>query len=184
MCTLDEQEADTMKIFKLKNLSLVIVSIIVVLIFGSCSITKDISKELPYNQCIGKKFILKEDMYIFKFHDSSQYVIAGPDSGISGLTKQVDSKFIGRDSGRLVINGIIRKGSIFNIIKVNYVKTFELSYVDFLISFEDIPISKVGLLSGPICNFKNPPDTPHWSDPPIFDANLAEPLPSDGVWWK
>jgi hypothetical protein len=153
------------------------------LCFG-CSSTKDISKEPPYSQCIGKKFILKEDMYIFKFNDSYKYAIAGPDSGISGLTKFVDPKFIGRDSGRLVIKGIIKKGSIFHIIRVNCVTTFELSYIDFLITFENIPISKNGVLSGSILNLNNPPDTKTWSDPPIFKANLVEPLPSDGIWWK
>ena len=167
-----------------------IAHVIVVLgLCGGCSSTKNISKEFPYNQCIGKQFILKEDMYIFQDHDSSEYSIAGPNSGITGLPPLVNKNYLTnlyytKNNTYLFIDGIIQKGSVFSIIKVNYVKTFELSYVDFLISFSNNSVVTHELLSGDICNLDNPPFTKTWSDPPIFKANLVEPLPSDGVWWK
>ena len=150
----------------------------------SCSLTKDISKEPPYSQCIGKKFILKEDVYLFQDHGSSQLSIAGPNSGVSGLTKFVDPKFIGRDNGQLLIRSIIKKDSIFSIVNVSCIQQFESSYIEFLIKFDGINLSKHGINTTCILNLNNPPDTKTWSDPPIFKANLVEPLPSDGVWWK
>ncbi len=156
---------------------------------SGCSITKNISNQPPYNQCIGKKFILKEDMYIFKFHGSFQGAIARPNNGMMGLPRYVNKKYLeddhfGKNNHYLTILGIVPKGSIFTIITVINRRTFEGAYVDFLIDFDDFPITKKGLLSIDICNLKNPPYTPHWSDPPIFEAKFAEPLPSDGVWWK
>jgi hypothetical protein len=154
-----------------------------------CSSTKDISKEPPYNQCIGKKFILKEDMYIFKFNDSSQCSIAGAQSGIIGLPRYVDKKYLdddyfGRNNRYLSIQGIIEKESTFTLVKVINKKTFESSYVRFLIAFNKMPIAKNGVITTSILNLDNPPFTKFWSDPPIFDAKYALPLPSDGIWWK
>ncbi len=154
------------------------------LLCSGCSITKNISNQPPYNQCIGKKFILKEDMYIFKDDDTSLYSIAPQDAGINNLPRFIDPKYIGRHIHSLTVTTIIPKGNVFTIIKVIIKKTFELSYTDYLISFDDFQFTKKGLLSGQILNLNNPPYTPHWSDPPIFEAKFAEPLPSDGVWWK
>lgn len=159
------------------------------LLCSACSITKNISNQPPYDQCIGKKFVLKEDMYIFKFHGSSQYSIAPQNSGITGLPRYVDKKYLeddhfGKNNHYLTMKGIVPKGSIFNITRVVRIKTFEMSYVMFLIAFDDIPAIKNGIITTEMLNFDNPPDALNWSDPPIFKAKFVEPLPSDGVWWK
>ncbi len=159
------------------------------LLCSGCSITKNISNQPPYNHCIGKKFILKEDMYVFKFHDSPDYFIAPEHSGITGLPPYVDKKYLendyfGKHNYYLTILGIVPKGSIFNIIRVVRRTTFELSYVMYLIAFDNLPSIKNGIITTEILNFDNPPDALYWSDPPIFEAKFAEPLPSDGVWWK
>ena len=154
------------------------------LLCSACSITKNISNQPPYNQCIGKKFVLKEDMYIFQDDDTSLYSIAPQDSGINNLPRFIDPKNIGRHIHSLTVTTIVPKESIFTIIKVVRRTTFEMSYVMFLIAFDNIPAIKNGIITTEMLNFDNPPDTLNWSDPPIFKAKFAEPLPSDGVWWK
>ncbi|MEI6417001.1 MAG: hypothetical protein WCO92_04700 [Verrucomicrobiota bacterium] len=123
-------------------------------------------------------------MYIFKFDDTSQYSIAGANSGISGLSRLVEPQYVGKHRESLVIKAIAKKGDIFTIIKVIDKTTFESSYTRFLISFDNLPFTKRGIITTEILNLDNPPDKPHWSDPPIFDPKAALPLPSDGVWWK
>ena len=158
------------------------------LCFG-CSSTKDISKEPPYNQCIGKKFILMEHMYIFKFNDSSQCSIAGAQSGIMGLPRYVDKKYLdddyfGRNNRYLTIQGIIEKGSIFTITQIIEDINLENTGENFLINFENSILPDKKIFTGAILNWKNYPFTKTWGDPPIFDAKYALPLPSDGIWWK
>ena len=154
------------------------------LLCSACSTTKNISNQPPYNQCIDKKFVLKEDMYIFKFDDSSQCSIAPQNSGIPNLPRFIDPKYIGRHIHNLTVTAIVPKGSVFDITRVVRIKTFEISYVMFLIAFDNIPSIKNGIITTEILNLDNPPDALNWSDPPIFEAKFAEPLPSDGIWWK
>ena len=153
-------------------------------LLSGCTSRKDISKEAPYNQCVGRKFILKEDIYIFKYYDSLEYSIAGPNSGINGLTKFVDEKYIGRDNGLLVIKGVIKKNTLFSIVKIIDVKEFESSYVRFFVSFNSGLYTNENINCNSILNWKFYPFTKTWGDPPIFEADLVKPLPSDGVWWK
>lgn len=159
------------------------------LLCSACSMTKNISNQAPYDQCIGKKFVLKEDMYIFKFNDTSLWSIATQHSGIVGLPPLVDKKYLedqyfGKNNQYLTIKEIVAKGSIFTVVKVNYEQNIESSHTYFLIAFETLPAVKNWISASAIMNFDNPPYTSHWSDPPIFEAKFAEPLPSDGIWWK
>lgn len=161
-----------------------------ILLFSGCSLTKNISNQPPYDQCIGKKFTIKEDMYIFKDNGSSLCSIAPQNSGIMGLPRYVDKKYLEDDNyGKknrypLVIKGIVAKGSIFTIIKVVNSIDFETSFTLLLITFDNIPSIKNGIITTEIMNWKNYPYTTTWGDPPIFEAKFAEPFPSDGVWWK
>ncbi|NBV29833.1 hypothetical protein EBS02_12625, partial [bacterium] len=154
-----------------------------VLLCSGCSITKNISDQPPYNQCIGKKFVLKEDMYIFKDDDTSLYSIAPQNSGLPNVPRFIDPKYIGRHIHNLTVTAIVSKGSIFNVIRVINAITFDDSYTRYLIAFDNIPSIKNGIITTEILNLDNPPYTPHWSDPPIFEARYALPLPSDGIWW-
>ena len=155
-----------------------------VFLCGSCSITKNISNQPPYNQCIGKKFVLKEDMYIFKDDDTSLYSIAPQDSGIPNLPRFIDPKYIGRHIHSLTVTTIVPKGSIFTIIKVIDAIDFENSFKEILIAFDNVPSIKNGVVTSEILNWKNHPFIKTWGDPPIFEDKFVEPLPSDGVWWK
>jgi len=154
------------------------------LLFSACSITKNISNQPPYNQLIGKKFVIKEDMYIFKDDDASLYTIAPQDSGINNLPRFIDPKYIGRHIHSLTVITIVPKGSVFSIIKVIDAIGFETSFTEVLIAFDNVPSIKNGIVTSEILNWKNYPYTKIWGDPPIFEAKLVEPLQSDGVWWK
>lgn len=189
MCIKDKSKS-LMKNFLFKKKQIIFGSILMMLSIVSCTVTKDVSNEYPYNQCLGKHFILKENVYIFKPHDSKQHIIAAQHSGIMGLPPLIDKKYFqndyfGKNNKYLEIDRIIEKGSIFKIIKVNYVKDFESSSINFLVIFDNGCTPKYELLTYPLENIlQNPPNTSHWSDPPIFKAGLVEPLPSDGIWWK
>ena len=171
----------------MKTLRFFVISL--ALLCSACSITKNISNQPPYDQCIGKKFVLKEDMYIFKFYGSSQCSIAGQHNGIMGLPRYVDRKYLeddhfSKNNHYLAIQGIVPKGSIFIITKVIDEITFDDSFTRILITFDNIPSIKNGIITTAILNWKNYPFDKTFGDPPIFKPDLIEPLPSDGIWWK
>lgn len=169
-------------------LRIVFLGILFLLCFG-CTENKDLSKELPYNRSIGKKFILKEDLYIFCDYDSSQLSIAGPHAGIIGLPPLVNEKYFGDDyfgkkNRYLKIKGIVKKGSIFTIKQVIKESNIEDSMIEFVIQFENFFATKEIFDTGSILNWKNYPFDKTLGDPPIFNPELVNPLPSDGIWWK
>jgi hypothetical protein len=162
----------------------IVFCIVLLLLVISCTKTKDLSRQSPYNQGIGKKFVLNEDAYVFKFDDTSQYSIAGPNSGIPGLSRIVDSKLIGKHRDNLIIKGVAKRGDVFTIIKVIEELSFEDSMIEFVIQFESSSITKEIFDTGSILNWKNYPFDKTLGDPPIFKSELVEPLRSDGTWWK
>lgn len=162
----------------------IIFCIVLLLLVISCTKTKDLSRQSPYNQGIGKKFILNEDAYVFKFDGTSQYSIAGPNSGIPGLSRIVDSELIGKHRDNLIIKGVAKRGDIFTIIKIIKESSFEDSIIEFVIQFESSSVTKEIFDTDSIVNLKYYPFDKTFGDPPIFKSDLVEPLPSDGVWWK
>lgn len=151
--------------------------------------TEDISKQTPYSEAIGKKFVVKQDMYIYQDSDSDMNEIGTLEflkRMTSGLPSVVDVKFIGKQAGSVKINGVVKKDQIITLNRVVMQKGFEFSYVSYRVLVDDDAyFSKHECAVDFILNDnENPPKTAHWSDPPIFKADLAEPLASDGVWWK
>lgn len=153
-------------------------------LLSGCSSRKDISKEPPYNQCVGKKFALKEDVYIFKFYDNPQYLIAGPNSGVNGLATDVNKQYIGTSTSQLSVIDVKKKGTSFTLVKVIDESSLDNSYINFFIKFDDLNLSNDCINATRILNWKFYPFTKTWGDPPIFKSDLVEPLPSDGIWWK
>ncbi|MBX9742723.1 MAG: hypothetical protein K2W99_04210 [Chthoniobacterales bacterium] len=153
----------------------------------SRTVTEDLSNQFPYSQSIGKHFVLAEDMYLFKDRGSSQLSIAGSHSGINGLPYLVSEKCLqdyGGDNQYLKVYGIIKKGSIFTVEQVVEERTFESSFLEFIIDFHNSSLPKKIFYTGTILNWKYYPFTQNLGDPPIFDPRYALPLPADGIWWK
>ncbi len=165
------------------------------LLLVSC--TKNLSQREPYLQAIGKQFVLQQDVYIYYFNDYDKYhwlsfpcklrigQITPKDSFFYNLPSTVEEKHIGTKNSEVTLKGILWKGSTFTIKRIVRQKTVDNCYYFYLILpnqgfFKDQEINPSDFVN----IFENPPYTPHWSDPPIFDPKYALPLPADGVWWK
>lgn len=150
----------------------------------------DISDQMPFKAAIGKKFIVKQDLYIYTLKGGLVCQIGmkkNLSSGRSiGFPKVVDKKYIGLDTKKLVIKGIIEKGQVFTIKRVVKVRGFEYSYISFRVIVNKDPIfSKKECAADFIISIEDRQlNTMLFSEPPIFAPDIAEPDPKDGVWWK
>ena len=165
------------------------------LLLASCTI--DLNRQEPYFRAIGKQFVLQQDLYIYYFNDYNKYpylvplpckLYLGTTAGFGSLSydlpEKVEEKYIGSKNSYFTLLGILSKGTVMSVKRIVEHKTLDNSYTLYIVSpnqgsFENQEIDSFG-----ICDFSNPPFTKTWSDPPIFKAEYALPLPSDGVWWK
>jgi hypothetical protein len=174
---------DTILIKNAKNLARLALLILLPLCLAACSKYTDLNNKKPYVEAVGKKFVLQQDYYIFRIHSGVHLYIGD----YFALPRQVEQKNIGFKNNDINILGIAKAGQIIQIDKF-FEKTatisgsFNFLYVSLLVgsSSKCHELDATGLMN----MMKNPPFTTTWSDPPIFDAKYALPLPSDGVWWK
>lgn len=168
---------------------------VVIMIFSfigliSCTQTTNISDQEPYKTAIGKHFILQKDMYVYQFNDPESSLRIGLVTDMSnpsiGIPNIIDKKYIGIKGAYITIKGVAEKGEICTIKNIIKKQTFENSTCKYYISLNNNIISSIQEIDTyDIVNIShNPPDTKTWSDPPIFKADAALPLPSDGIWWK
>ena len=181
------------------EISGLILRLLLLLVLGSlASCTVNLSRRQPYMQAVGKHFILQHDFYIYYFNDYGKYAylsfpcklclgtthtLAG-DFGY-GLSKIVDQKYVGSKNFWVTLEGFLPKGSVVTITRVVEHKTLDGHYFFYIISPDQGPFRGHDINPSDIMHiFRNPPYTQYWSDPPIFEAQAALPLPSDGIWWK
>ena len=158
------------------------------LFVSSC--VKDLSHQSPYSMAIGKSFILQQDLYIYNNIGYSDLNIGLPRI----IPQEVDEKYIGYKDNQIIIKGVALKNSTVKISNIISEVTGQGDYVSYIALINgNTPNVTIAM---EILNFqKNPPITlegrnkdappvPIWSDPPIFKAEYALPLPSDGIWWK
>jgi hypothetical protein len=171
------------------------------------SSTIDISDKSPYSEAIGKKFVVKQSMYIYQADYYSKNAIISIE-GLKGIAagrmpNVVDERYIGTIAGNGTIHGVVKKGQIITISHVVIEKGFEDCYGKLRVFVDsDAYFSRHECITWPSLLNRacqdllarasqdilypgvNPPKTLGWGDPPIFETDLLEPLPSDGVWWK
>ena len=169
------------------------------LFVSSC--VEDLSHQSPYSRAIGKSFILQQDLYIYSSLGSSGLVIGTPLGLLpyeQGLPPKVDSKHIGFKNNEFVIKGVVVKKSKITLKKIVINWSIEDSSPAYIFSIDSNLNNKGSSISASyqllqlqknppfttIWRNKNAPPVPIWSDPPIFKAEYALPLPSDGIWWK
>lgn len=149
----------------------------------ACDKYTNISVEQPYAEAIGKYFVLQRDYYLYQVHGATHTYIGC----FYALPKIVDQRYIGLKNNEVSIIGLAKAGQLIQLSKF-FEETAVLAG-----SFNFLYVS---LINGSNSNFheldatglmnmgKTPPFTKTWSDPPIFKADAALPLPSDGIWWK
>jgi hypothetical protein len=154
-----------------------------------CTSVKDISKERPYSEAIGKSFVLQQDMYIFQYNGDPGLNLGrliNKDHVVNGIPIEVNEKYIGLKCLQLTIKGVIKKGDVIILSSVKEERSFNDIFYGYYVIIKTQPhfANKELRVSSMLNVLKNPPYTQTWSDPPIFKAEYALPLPSDGVWWK
>jgi hypothetical protein len=142
---------------------------------AACSVSQDVSNLPAFKAAIGKKFIAQQDLYIYSINGSSLDVI--------GASKDLDAA---KSAGKqVVIKGIIKQGQTMVIKRILQVTGIRDSYTSYRVLIDQDPVySKKECEITPVFNPDNPAKTVYWSDPPIFRADVANPAPDDGVWWK
>ena len=167
-----------------------LIAMMIVIGFSACRPSlKDVSNQDPYREAIGKKFSLQRDLYIYQMNESRALEI-GPGTDMSqysiGVPSEVNEKHIGLNTHHLTIKGIAKTGQNITIQKILYKQDYYFPYGIYYIALEGHPqFSLQEIDAGEILNSeRNPPKTEGWSTPPIFKADMALPLASDGVWWK
>ena len=164
-------------------------SILSIFLVGCFNTTEDLSKKKPYNEAIGKRFIVKKNMFIYQHSDSNVSQIGTPEylkSMVPIIPSVVNVKYVGTQAGSVKITGIVKKNQVVTLNRIIIDKSFESSFFSFRVFVDgNSYFSKHECDCSSIINRSfNPPKTSNWSDPPIFKADLIEPLPSDGIWWK
>src|ERR1700679_63330 len=121
------------------RLIIILAAISIALLFQGCvERTEDVSLQSPYSELMNKKFILHQDCYIYKYLDDRKRLFVGNYSrDYSELPKEVSSQFLGKQFNSVIIVGIVPKGSVFTIVRLEIAYTFESSYRDVFASFED-----------------------------------------------
>ena len=149
---------------------------------ASCNTCTNLNNKEPYIEAIGKKFVLQQDYYIFKFIDRNDLILGK----VAQLPNDIDSKYIGSKFSNLKIIGIVKLGQLFQIEEIIRKQTIEDSYYNYYIVLQSLDHAySYKVNASLLCNtMENPPFKKTWSDPPIFESNAALPLPSDGIWWK
>jgi len=166
----------------------------VLFILISCAITgctsvKDVSNEMPYVQAVGKTFVLEKDMYIFQYNGYPSFNLGrliNEDHVVNGIPIEVNEKYIGLKCLQVTIKGVVRKGDVIILSSVKEERSFNDVFYGYYVIIKNQPhFANQELRVASMLNIlKNPPVSQKWSDPPIFKAEYALPLPSDGVWWK
>ena len=142
--------------------------------------------------------MLQHDFYIYFFNDYGEYSylsfpcklrLGTPDTLAGtfayGLSTSVEEQSVGSKNDWVTLKGFLPQGTVLTIKRIVKERTWDGDYFFYIVSptrgpFADQDINPsdiVALLS-------NPPYRRTWSDPPIFKANEALPLASDGIWWK
>lgn len=158
--------------------------------FFASSCVKDLSHQSPYSKAIGKNFILQQDMYIYNNIGYADLNIGFPRI----IPQEVDKKYIGYKDNQIIIKGVASKNSTIKITNIISEMTGQGNHVSYLAivngSTSNVIIDTgiMNILNNPpisiLPNSKDATPVPIWSDPPIFKAEYALPLPSDGIWWK
>lgn len=175
-----------------------IIPLILIITSFCIGCSRDVSNDIPYKTAIGKSFILQEDVYIYSYLDSPRLVLGSPIGilpYVNGHAPTVDAKFIGLKTNQIIIRGIAKKESILSIKEISIHKDVDNTYPDYIANIKGEEKQYLHMSSELLDLQKNPPFTttwrnkdappvPIWSDPPIFKAKYALPLPSDGIWWK
>ena len=150
---------------------------------------RDVGAEKPYSTAVGKSFVLQKDLYIFKFQSEESILIGEPQINNRNMPNEVSNKYIGQSyyyaPGKIIILGTASRGGVIKITKA-IENPPDMGGVSYVIKVEKNRIGyNFDINADGIQNYAhNPPVTPTWSDPPIFKAEYALPVPSDGIWWK
>ena len=169
--------------------------VLLLVLLTSCTV--NLSKRDPYYQAIGRSFVLQHDFYIYYFNDHGKYsyisfpckLRLGTTSHLGnfayGLSKSVEEKYVGSKNDWVTLEGFLPKGTVVTIKRIVKERDLDGNFFFYIVSPAQGPF--VGQDINPsdiVALFNNPPYSRTWSDPPIFKADAALPLPSDGIWWK
>ena len=149
---------------------------------------RDLSSSSPYNRAVGKRFVLQKDLYVIKFLDGSGFMLGLAKSfpAGSGVPDDVNLNYIGFKKHNIEIVGVAQRGDVIEIERVTQTGNSYFLAVDYYITLilgrNNL---KESVSTFPLLNLdNNPPKATTLATPPIFKADMALPLESDGEWWK
>jgi hypothetical protein len=85
-----------------------------ILFSNGCVSVRDVTQQQPFNEQIGKQYVLLRDCYIFKYQGENGELFV--DDDLPNSFPPVISDYIGKNIGGQIIVGILKKGTKFEIV--------------------------------------------------------------------
>ncbi len=148
---------------------ILLVAILMTFLFQGCVGTRDVSSQSPYSELMGKKFVLQQDCYVYRFKDENRIRI-GIDGGGYGqfLPNQVSPEFIQKQLKYVEIFSIMPKESLFIIVGCEEEREPENTFRRFKAMFANSSIQ------GQVLDVSDLTDMS--KTPPVFREKLAAPI--------
>ena|SRR2546425_127313 len=110
------------------------VAICVALTFSlaACTTRETITEINPYSSMVAQRFVLKEDCYTYYYNGHRKQLAMGTPKVNSYLPRDLNPKDLPRRFGSITVNGVVRQGSTFSVVKIVRSHNIEGSWYEYL----------------------------------------------------
>jgi hypothetical protein len=154
---------------KYESIVFLLVAIALSVVYEGCTSVSDVSKQTPYSEMIGKKFVLLQDCYVYQTKETGTNLFVGNAAVGHFLPVEVSSAFINKKIGKdVLIVGILYDGTIFKTVRCEKQQSPEDMFLHYKAQFEK------SSFNGPTLDVSDLTDMT--KNPPVFRDGLAKPL--------